>query len=96
MVVVMVIVMALTHCSLVLPYGDIVNIGSGNGLVPDGNKLLPEPMLTYHQTCFVAVTSEQFHKKFSWNLICNMCSEILHLKLQPRSEWVEVSHYDQL
>ena len=36
-----------------------VNIGSGNGLLPDGNepngmlpdgtKPLPEPMLTYHQ-----------------------------------------------
>ena len=26
-----------------------VNIGSGNGLVPDGTKPLPEPMLTYHQ-----------------------------------------------
>ena len=25
---------------------DIVNIGSGNGLVPSGNKPLPEPMLT--------------------------------------------------
>ena len=25
------------------------NIGSGNGLVPDGTKPLPEPMLTYHQ-----------------------------------------------
>ena len=23
-----------------------VNIGSGNGLMPDGIKLLPEPMLT--------------------------------------------------
>ena len=26
-----------------------VNIGSDNGLVPDGTKQLPEPMLTYHQ-----------------------------------------------
>ena len=26
-----------------------VNIGSGNGLVPDGTKPLPEPMLTDHQ-----------------------------------------------
>ena len=26
-----------------------VNIGSGNGLLPSGNKPLPEPMLTYHQ-----------------------------------------------
>ena len=25
-----------------------VNIGSGNGLSPDGNKPLPEPMLTDH------------------------------------------------
>ena len=25
---------------------DEVNIGSGNGLVPSGNKPLPEPMLT--------------------------------------------------
>ena len=25
-----------------------VNIGSGNGLLPDGTKPLPEPMLTYH------------------------------------------------
>ena len=26
-----------------------VNIGSGNGLVPDGTKPLPEPMFTYHK-----------------------------------------------
>ena len=26
-----------------------VNIGSGNGLVPDGTKSLPEPMLIYNQ-----------------------------------------------
>ena len=25
-----------------------VNIGSGNGLLPDGTKPLPEPILTYH------------------------------------------------
>ena len=25
----------------------LVNIGSGNGLLPDGTKPLPEPMLTY-------------------------------------------------
>ena len=28
------------------PYWWKVNIGSGNGLVPSGNKPLPEPMLT--------------------------------------------------
>ena len=26
-----------------------VNIGSGNGLLPNGTKPLPEPILTYHQ-----------------------------------------------
>ena len=33
------------------PYGDEiwVNIGSGNGMLPDSTKLLPEPTLTYHQ-----------------------------------------------
>ena len=33
-----------------------VNIGPGNGLVPDGTKPLPEPMLTYHQWGYVALT----------------------------------------
>ena len=32
------------------------NIGLGNGLLPDGTKPLPEPMLTYHQVCTVAFT----------------------------------------
>ena len=27
----------------------LVNTGSGNGLMPDSNKPLPESMLTYHQ-----------------------------------------------
>ena len=33
------------------PFGDKiwVNIGSGNGLLPDGIKPLPKQMLTYHQ-----------------------------------------------
>ena len=41
----------LTHWGRVMPYGDsdLVNIGSGNGLLPDGTKPLPEQMLTYHQ-----------------------------------------------
>ena len=39
-----------THCSLVTPYDNIwVNIGSGNGLLPDVTKPLSDPMLIYHQ-----------------------------------------------
>ena len=37
-----------------------VNIGSGNGLLPGGNKPLPEPMLAYHQWSFVVFTLQQF------------------------------------
>ena len=53
-------VQALIHCGLVMPYDDIelVNIGSGNGLVPDGTKPLSEPMLTYHQWCCLAFARE--------------------------------------
>ena len=44
--------MVLFHVSiygLVKPYGDIDlhQHGSGNGLLPDGTKPLPEPMLTF-------------------------------------------------
>ena len=38
-----------------------VNIGSGNGLLPDGTKPLPEPMLTHHQCGSVALTQDQLH-----------------------------------
>ena len=38
---------------------------SGNGLLPDGTKPLPEPMLTYHQSGLVAFTWRQFHTKCS-------------------------------
>ena len=53
----------LTHCGLVMPYSDIiwVNIGSGNGLMPDGTKPLPEPMMISHLLPFVVLTWEQFH-----------------------------------
>ena len=37
------------HILEISVYGAIlVNIGSGNGLLPDGTKPLPEPMLTIH------------------------------------------------
>ena len=40
-----------------------VNIGSGNGLLPDGTKPLSEPMLTDHQWSPVAFIEGQFHKR---------------------------------
>ena len=40
-----------------------VNIGSGNGLLPDSTKPLPEPMLTDHQQSPVTFIFGQFHKR---------------------------------
>ena len=40
-----------------------VNIGSGNGLLPDGTKQLPEPMLTDHQWHSCIIVQGQFHKR---------------------------------
>ena len=66
------------------------NIGSSNGLLPDGTKPLPEPVLTYYQRCSVAFTWEQFLKK-CWKEVRKMSSNITPLKLQPhcpRVQWV--------
>ena len=53
----------LTHCGLVAPY-IWFNIGSGNDLLPDGTKPLPEPMLTCHQSGPVPFFWGQFHKRY--------------------------------
>ena len=52
-----------------------VNIGSGNGLMPDGTKSLPEPMLTYHQYGPVARAgaSTRFTSTSTSTSTCNMC-----------------------
>ena len=41
-----------------------IKIVSGDGLLPDGIKPLPESMLTYDQWGSVACTQEQFHGKY--------------------------------
>ena len=41
-----------------------VNTGSGNGLLPDGTKPLPEPMLTYHQQRTATFIWGQVHKRY--------------------------------
>ena len=60
-----------------------VNIGSGNCLLPDDTKPLPEPILTYEhsaESSFVASAQLQFIKWVWWHLkiIC----------LSPRDQWV--------
>ena len=41
-----------------------VNNYSGNGLMLDDPKPLPEPMLTYYQRCSAAFICKQFHKNW--------------------------------
>ena len=53
----------LTHWGLVMPFEIRVNIGLGNGLLPDGTKPLPEPMLTDHQRSPVTFILGQFQKR---------------------------------
>ena len=70
-----------------------VNIGSGNGLLPDGTKPLPEPMLTNHQWSPVTLISGQFHRDASatnhLNLFQNYIADI-SFKF-PRGQWVNLS-----
>ena len=62
-----------------------VNTGSGNGLLPDGIKPLPEPMLTYHQSskmlCVIHLRAVSQEKLL--NLIRSMSSDNTLLNLLP-------------
>ena len=41
--------------------GILVNTGPGNGLLPDGTKPLPEPVLTYDQYVLWHLHERSFH-----------------------------------
>ena len=53
-----------------------VNIGSGNGLLPDGTKPLPEPMLTYHQGT-KGFIGGQFKKRYLSHQWPNLTGKLL-------------------
>ena len=42
----------------------MVNIGADKGLLPDGTKPLPKPLLTDHQLSPVTCILKQIHKRF--------------------------------
>ena len=68
----------------------MVNIGLSNGLLPDGPKPLPEPILAYHQGDLVAFIRGQ---QFSWILkisIPKVCLKFIHLKSQSYLSGVSV------
>ena len=57
-----------------------VNIDSGNGLLPDSTKPLPEPMMTYHKYGPVTLIWGQFHKNYLKPLTTKISLKITHLK----------------
>ena len=59
------------------------NIGLGYGLLPDGTKPLPEPMLTSDQSGSMTFTWEQSRRVFKL-LVCMVSLKITLLKLLPR------------
>ena len=71
----------------------LVNIGSGNDLLPDSTKLLPEPMLTYRQWDPVPFIWWQFYKKHisrHWLKLDESYSSKMSLK-SPRGQWVNIA-----
>ena len=55
------------------------SIGSSNGLLPDGTKPLPEPIMTCHQRCSVVFTLEPLNKKCSWTKSATLWKLLQHL-----------------
>ena len=74
----------LTYCGLVMLYGaEIwVNIGSGNGLLPDGTKPLPEPMLTDHQQSPVIFMWEHISQEIPQLSLTKISLKTTYLKLE--------------
>ena len=56
-----------------------INVGSGNGLVPLGNKPLPEPMLTQ----IFVTTSHHLDTVSQWDPLLDMKNRNLPVKPQP-------------
>ena len=72
-------------------YTCMVNIISGNGLLPDGIKPLPKHMLTY-QWGSVAFTWGPFHNKYSRYGSINLVWKTKSFKIivtYPRCKWVK-------
>ena len=79
---------------------DLVNTAPRNGLLPDGNKPLPEPMLTYHQWSTLAFIWEEFLNKFSTyqSRKCLKCSKITQSNIRTissRYQWVKI-YFDHI
>ena len=93
----------ISNWSQVTPCGEreiLINFVSGNDLLPGGTKLLPVPMLTYHQWGLEAFSWGQIHRKCSkyllltcvWkiSLIFTYYSRIKALQWRHNESWSTV------
>ena len=62
----------------------LINIGSGNGLLPDGTKSLFGPTLTYRKWGLLVFTQGQFHGKYTQYTDHGNVWKIQFYKLQPQ------------
>ena len=62
------------------------NIGSGSGLLPDGTKLLPEPVLTCYLWTYVVLSRGKFHMNCSRIKLIEF--ENFAFKITPRGQLV--------
>ena len=60
---------------------NLVNIGSGNGLLPDGTKPLPKPMLTDHQWDLVTSSFGAISQDILKISVLNMSSKIINSRM---------------
>ena len=70
----------LTHYGLMMPYGDmyLVYTGSGNGLLPDSSKPLPEPMLIIRDSKILWHSPESNSQETLENTILEMSLKIIN------------------
>ena len=69
----------------------LVDMGSGDGLVPDGTKPLPEPMLTSHQQSPLELTWAQF--TFIWSA-SRMCGSAMPMNCEIGQWWFPAYWFD--
>ena len=73
-----------------MPFDDTewLNIGSGNGLLPDSTEPIPDRMLTYHQFGPTTLIHEQFHKSFVIHQLLKLVWKSPIKKFHSNLPWV--------
>ena len=68
-----------------------VNIGSGDGLLPDGTNPLSEPMLTDNQRSPVTFILRQFYKScLNYHAVTKIHLKITYLKFHSNQHFIQI------